>query len=373
MSGLRHSDRMGRYALQYERCEGAEVVGRTTADGPAGRCVQTTMEGHPVYHQVKGNNWLYYYSPKKMWVVDEEFTCAVKCTPLFRIPHSNEGVASKHHMGLRVKSDAHKPEDINSPKMLAAGRRHHTWNMAKLDGRWEPVPSVRIACAAKGDQTTESLPAMDYQVSAKIKLGGVALPFDEEDKREFVVSVADVLDVRQEDVHLGSVREPLGQSTMHSGSRRLVAQARAARALEQRTGDVTVEFTVTESEADLNEAVVPTLRETMFGPILRTELRQQGLKVGAVQVDDVQAPTLTTHAFLRNALLYGAVGAAIIAAGVIAFAIFDLKQKAAAHKDEGDVEVQDIKGEDGNNAAYGSTAGDDTDGGAVEENSSLLE
>ena len=66
-------------------------------------------------------------------------------------------------------------------------------------------------------------------------------------------------------------------------------------------------------------------------------------------------------------------GAAIIAAGVIAFAIFDLKQKAAAHKDEGDVEVQDIKGEDGNNAAYGSTAGDDTDGGAVEENSSLLE
>ena len=82
-AGLRHEDRMGEFALQYERCEGAEVVGESTADGPSGRCVQTTIDGYPVYKQVKGDNWLYYYEPTRMWVVDTEFTCAIKCTPLF--------------------------------------------------------------------------------------------------------------------------------------------------------------------------------------------------------------------------------------------------------------------------------------------------
>ena len=83
MCTLRHEERMGEFALQYERCEGAEVVVQTTADGPAGRCVQTTIDGYPVYKQVKGDNWLYYYEPSRMWVIDTEFTCAIKCTPLF--------------------------------------------------------------------------------------------------------------------------------------------------------------------------------------------------------------------------------------------------------------------------------------------------
>ena len=116
----------------------------------------------------------------------------------------------------------------------------------------------------------------------------------------------------------------------------------------------------------------------MFGPILRTELRQQGLKVGDVEVDSVDSPSLTTRAFLSKMLVYAACAAGFVAAGVIAFSIFELKQKAAENKDLGDVEVQDIKGEDGENAAisYGSTAAEDADdiddSGTTEENSGLL-
>lgn len=361
---LRHYDRMGEYALQYERCEGSEVVGQQTADGPAGRCVQTTIDGYPVYKQVKGDNWMYYYEPSRMWVVDTQFTCAIKCTPLFDIKGAG-------HQGLRVVSDAHKPEDINDAAQLAAGRKRHNWQMAKLDGRWEEVASVSASCTAAGQGTSQELamPPQDHQVEAEVTLTEVVLPFNDEDRKEFVLSVADVLDVAKTAVHIGSIKQPLEQyagAGFGTGGRRL---RRADAAAEANTGQVTIDFTVVESADDLEQAVVPTLKETMFSDILRTELRQQGLKVGSINVEKVGEPSLTTHAFLVDLLVYSAAGCGVIGAAIVAFTLFDLKQKSAAAIATAGIEIQDqqdakkITGDDlGGGNDYGATTGEEESG-----------
>jgi len=119
-----------------------------------------------------------------------------------------------------------------------------------------------------------------------------------------------------------------------------------------------------ESADDLEQAVVPTLKETMFSDILRTELRQQGLKVGSINVETVGEPSLTTHAFLVDLLVYSAAGAGVIGAAIVAFTLFDLKQKSAAAIATAGIEIQDqqdakqITGGDD----YGATTGEEESG-----------
>ena len=215
------------------------------------------------------------------------------------------------------------------------------------------------------------MPPLDHQIEAEITLTDVILPFNDEDRAEFIVSLADVLDVAKTSLHIESVKEPLEQYAGDSfgAGRRLLRSQRAGETAEAETGQVTVDFTVVESADDLEQAVIPTLKETMFSDILRTELRQQGVKVGEINVEKVGEPSLTTHAFLLDMLYYGAAGAGIIGAAVIAFSLFDLKQKSAAAIATAGIEIQETADEneksitgDDLGGDYGATTGEEQSG-----------
>ena len=108
---------------------------------------------------------------------------------------------------------------------------------------------------------------------------------------------------------------------------------------------------------------------SIFSDILRTELRQQGLKVGSINVEKVGEPSLTTHAFLVDLLVYSAAGCGVIGAAIVAFTLFDLKQKSAAAIATAGIEIQDqqdakkITGDDlGGGNDYGATTGEEESG-----------
>ena len=128
--GMTHFEKMGDYVLQFTRCErgpGNEGVN----ERPDGRCVQTTVDGSPIFKQAgSGKNYLYYYKPHAAWFIDAQFECAPHCTPL--------GNAGTTHHGLRAPSTAHQPEAVTSP-----------WQMSRMDGTYVEAKGITVGCKTK--------------------------------------------------------------------------------------------------------------------------------------------------------------------------------------------------------------------------------
>jgi len=111
---------------------------------PADRCIMIN-DGRGVYKQLNGDNYLYYYNAKGMWVIDRTDEKEPK------------------HEGLRVFDRAGRPEDIQN-----------TWQAASTSGfgaaTFRDSTDIFAACGAKLD--SEIPPTPDYEVYTMIQVGG---------------------------------------------------------------------------------------------------------------------------------------------------------------------------------------------------------
>jgi len=284
--GLHHSSRMGSYLLEYTRCEG-DVSRQGVDTSPDARCIQTN-DGRPIYRQSDGPNFLYFHKDKEskkggVWVIDmtDEY--------------------EEDHLGIQVESSAGKPEDISG-----------AWQMASKDGRWVAAPKITVSCGAPVQQEETS---GDYEVDAKITLLGLTLKqFTKKNQHDFIVAVADALDVPIQEV-------VIAQAVTTKQSRRLLSSIAA-------TNSIDVHVVITDSSEVLNKEVIPQLQETMFEKVLTSELQAQGIPITGTQIDrKTMGVYKTTKAKLRDTLYATLVIAVIGGMGVAGLVVMRMSEE----------------------------------------------
>ena len=332
--GMSHVDKMGNYVLQFTRCErgpGNEGIN----ERPDGRCVQTTVDGSPVFKQAGGKNYMYYYKPHHAWFVDSQFDCTTHCTPL--------GNPSTAHHGFRAPSMAHQPEAVSSP-----------WQVSRKDGTYIESKMVKVGCSPP-----PPLPkGYDYQLSATVRLGGVSTTgFGKPQRTGFVVALADTLDVSQGDITIDSV---VAWHPKPKKSRRL------REALPQSEAAVDVAFHIVNTESRLTSDVAPQLQETMFSQVLASELQSTTGKTWYVEVEPgtVSSPSMTTAAKIRVLAIWVGAIAGLVLLGTTAVMTQRYYQKRATNiMFADDDEAVFVSEEAQHLAAGGSSSGDPNDDG----------
>ena len=303
---MSHYDTMGSYELQFTRCErgpGEQGIN----ERPDGRCVQTTVDGSPIFRQQNGANFMYYYKPHGTWFIDTDFDCTTHCTPTGN-PNG--------HKGLRAPDMAHQPENVAAP-----------WQIAKKDGSWGETSSISVGCTAPPPLPDN----YDFKVDADVRIVGFTpKTFDSKAKSKFLVAISDALDVAQADIVIMEVTKWVQKDALHLGNSGAVRRLRAA-THSAISASVDVKFEVTNTQAKLQADVVPQLKETMFSQILASELVSAGLPVRDVYVEHgtVTPPSMTTKAKIKLVAIWVGGGAALVLLVTSAFLTQKYYQKRA--------------------------------------------
>eukprot|EP00937_MAST-01D_sp_MAST-1D-sp2_P006959 g6959.t1 len=286
--GTINFDRMGAYELQYTRCErgpGDEGLN----ERPDGRCAQTTIDGSPVFKQLNGGNFMYYYKPMSTWFIDDKFACTSHCSPI--------GDPHKVHSGFRAQSTAHQPENV----MVA-------WQRASQAGSWLDSTTLTVGCTAP-----PPLPeGYDYKVSARMKLTGVTMSgFEKHSQLLFKMALGDTLDIAVGSITIDKV------SAWHKPALRNGGNQDTEERRRRLTDDpaIDVAFSVTNTRERLARSIEPQLEETLFTTVFTSELRGVAGQSWTAEMErgSVTTPTMTTRAKIKLvALTVGALAAGVL-------------------------------------------------------------
>ena len=333
-----------------------------------------------MYKQQRGQNWLYYHVPAGVkghgfWRVDSAFGCERHHAPM-ELPEKplpsgdnvcGAGLAGGALRGWRVKSDAHRPQDIGVGPVPA-----HEWQSSQ-EGPWHDI-QVLVHCTrgsalgANSGSTPTSSASHSYQITSVIGLFGAKLPFDSRERAALRAALSDVCDVEEEDITFGQVGADPGAvgiegddapaavfglpTAATNGVRRLHStRPQAGGALTTRPSDpgreVFVTVVIAQTQAVLQDRIWPKLHESMFSEVLAARLQEQGVMVTAARVEVVTAPRLQVSVLLGRILIGLGATAALI--GIIYRLMCVLDQHKQTYRaytpaDAGDIEVDTMLG-----------------------------
>ena len=153
----------------------------------------------------------------------------------------------------------------------------------------------------------------DYEVDAKISLIGMTLKqFTKKSQHDFIVAVADALDVPMQEVEIA-------QAVLMKSRRRLTASTAKG---------IDVHVIIVDSSEVLNKEVIPQLQESMFENVLTSELKSQGLPITGTRVDrKTMGVYKTTKAKLRDTLYATLVIAVICGMGIAGMVVMKMTEE----------------------------------------------